>query len=165
MGRLGAEKCTFSKKVREVRFVRKSSSQTSVKSLRGIIRQKVKIFWNFRKIKKLQKVTFAFLHTCTRKSGVWRAPNRKSAPWATFRTLARPNRPSRTFWYAYNVFARSGSSKITFCTFGLSGAVRRCPVLPGAGQWGLGRWPWLRPLVLGKRGKPRAGKSGNDVEF
>ena len=124
MGRLGAGKCTFPEKVRNVRFDRKSSSQTSVKSLRGIICQKVKKFLNFQKTKKLQKVTFAFLHTCTRKSGVLGGPNRKSASWATFCTLARPNRPSRTFSYVYDVFARSGSSKITFRTFGAKKLVR-----------------------------------------
>ena len=37
--------------MREVRFVRKSSFQTSVKSLRGMIRRKVDIFLNFKKQK------------------------------------------------------------------------------------------------------------------
>ena len=55
---MGAEKCTFSKKVRKVRFVRKSSSQTSVKSLRGIIRQKVKNFLKFSNNKKVTKSHF-----------------------------------------------------------------------------------------------------------
>jgi len=70
------------------------------------------------KIKKLQKVTFAFLHTCTRYLPVLGGPNRKSATFHTFRTLALPNRPSRTFAYVYDVFARSGRSKTTFGAFG-----------------------------------------------
>ena len=48
-GSLGGGKVHFSGKVRKVRFDRKSSSQPSVKSLRGIICQKVKIFVNFKK--------------------------------------------------------------------------------------------------------------------
>ena len=123
MGRLGAEKCTFAGKVRKVRFDRKSSSQTSVKSLRGIIRRKVKIFVKLQKTKKSQKVTFAFLHTCTRKTGVWGGQNRKSATFRTFCTLERPNRPSRTFSYVYGVFSRSGSPKSTFGTFGAKNPV------------------------------------------
>ncbi len=61
------------------RLDRKSRPQTSVKYLRGIICKKVKNLSKFQKMKKLQKVTFAFLHTCTRKSGVRGGPNRKSA--------------------------------------------------------------------------------------
>ncbi len=67
---------------------------------------------------KLQKVTFAFLHTCTRYLPVLGGPNRKSANFHIFCTFALPNRPSRTFAYVYDVFARSGRSKITFGAFG-----------------------------------------------
>ena len=84
----------------------------------GTICQKVMGFLTFRKNKKLQKVTFAFLHTCTAFMPVPGGPNRKSAKSCTFRTLALPTRPSRTFAYVYDVFARSGSPKSTFCTFG-----------------------------------------------
>ena len=75
-------------------------------------------FLKIRKIKKLQKVTFAFLHTCTAFLPVLGGPNRKSAKSCTFCTLALPNRPSRTFSYVYDVFARSGSPKSTFYAFG-----------------------------------------------
>ena len=63
------------------------------------------------------------MHTCTVFLPVLGGPKRKSAKSCTFCTLSLPNRPSRTFSYVYDVFARSGSPKITFCTFGLSGAV------------------------------------------
>ena len=66
----------------------------------------------------LHKVTFVFLHTCTRYLPVLGGPNRKSATFHTFRTLALPNRPSRTFAYVYDVFARSGSPKTTSGAFG-----------------------------------------------
>ena len=66
----------------------------------------------------MQKVTFAFSHTCTRYLPVLGGPNRKSATFHTFCTLALPNRPSRTFAYVYDVFARSGSPKTTFGAFG-----------------------------------------------
>ena len=84
----------------------------------GAICQKVMEFLTFRKIKKLQKVTFAFLHTCTAFMPDPGGPNRKSAKSCTFCTLALPNRPSRTFAYVYDVFARSGSPKSTFGAFG-----------------------------------------------
>ena len=73
----------------------------------------------------MQKVTFAFLHTCTAFLPVLGGPNRKSAKSCTFCTLALPNRPSRTFAYVYDVFARSGSPKITFCAFGAKNPVHR----------------------------------------
>ena len=107
------------------RLDRKSRQQPSVKSLRGIICQKVMKFLKFLKIKKLQKVTFAFLHTCTAFLPVLGGPNRKSAKSCTFCTLALPNRPSRTFSYVYDVFARSGMSRITFRAVGAKNPVRR----------------------------------------
>ena len=79
---------------------------------------------NFSKIEKLQKVTFALLHTCTTFFGVLRRQNRKVASWALWSTLALPNRPSRTFSYVYDVFACSESPKSTFGALGLFGAVR-----------------------------------------
>ena len=92
----------------------------------GAICQKVMKVVKIRKIKKLQKVTFAFLHTCTAFMLDPGGPNRKSAKSCTFCTLALPNRPSRTFSYVYDVFARSGRSKITFCIFG----AKFCPSAP-----------------------------------
>ena len=167
---MGAEKYTFSKKVRKVRFDRKSSSQTSVKSLRGIIRQKVKIFLKFQKTKKLQKVTFAFLHTCTRKMGVWGGQNRKSASWATFRTLERPDRPSRTFSYVYGVFSRSGSPKSTFPTFGAKKRGRspigrpRAPKGDGHPATAHRVAGWPSPLGALGRAVESAGRSGPSSE-
>ena len=72
----------------------------------------------FQKNKKLQKVTFALLHTCTTFSGVLRGQNRKVASFAFRSTLALPNRPSRIFSYVYDVFACSESSKSTFGALG-----------------------------------------------
>ena len=132
------EKCVLE------RLDRKSRQQPSVKSLRGIICQKVMGISNFRKIKKLQKVTFAFLHTCTRYLPVLGGPNRKSATFHTFRTLALPNRPSRTFAYVYDVFARSGSPKTTFLTLGPDFEKSRSP----------GR------RTLNRGGPPRGGAGG-----
>ena len=82
----------------------------------GAICQKVMKFSFFSKNEKLQKVTFALLHTCTAFMLDPGGPNRKSAKSCTFCTLALPNRPSRTFAYVYDVFARSGSPKLTFRT-------------------------------------------------
>ena len=76
-------------------------------------------FLFFEKMKiKLQKTTFALLHTCTAFFGVLRDQNRKVASFAFWSTLALPNRPSRTFSYVYDVFACSESSKSTFCALG-----------------------------------------------
>ena len=61
------------------RLDRKSRPQTSVKYLRGIICKKVNKFPNSRKIKKLQKITFAFWHTCTMYFAVLGGQNRKVA--------------------------------------------------------------------------------------
>ena len=111
------KKCVLERSDRNYR------QQPSVNISFGAICQKVKKFSFFQKTKKLQKVTFAFLHTCT---AFWLdlgGPNRKSAKSCTFCTLALPDRPSRTSAYVYDVFARSGSPEIAFCTFGLSGAV------------------------------------------
>ena len=107
-----SKKCVLGRSDRNYR------QQPSVKSLRGIICQKVKEMLKFQKIKKMQKVTFAFRHTCTAFLLDLGAQNRKSAKSCTFCTLALPNRPSRTFAYVYDVFARSGRSEITFCAFG-----------------------------------------------
>ena len=107
------------------RFDRSDPPQTSVKYTPERICQKVKIFETFPKIKKLQKVTFAFLHTCTRYFAVLRGQNRKVASWALRSTLAFPNRPSRTFSHVSDVFAWSGSPK---CTFGALGLFRAVPV-------------------------------------
>ena len=84
----------------------------------------VTLFSFFEKIKMLQKVTFAFWHTCTTFFGVLRGQNRKVASFAFWSTLALPNRPSRTFSYVYDVFACSESPKSTFGALGLFGAVR-----------------------------------------
>ena len=100
------------------RLDRKVIDLTSENIRVGAICQKVMEFLNFRKMKKLQKVTFALLHTCPTYLPVLGGPNRKSAKSCTFRTLALPNRPSRTFAYVYDAFARSGSPKSTFCAFG-----------------------------------------------
>ena len=112
----------------------------------GAICQKVMKIPNFQKIKKLQKVTFALLHTCPTYLPVLGCPNRKSAKSCTFCTLALPNRPSRTFSYVYDVFARSGRSKTAFCAFGARNSVRRAvrvsaadertetQVIPGTGS-------------------------------
>ena len=110
-----AQKC---KKCDLERSDRNYRQQPSVNISFGAICQKVKKFSFFQKIKKLQKVTFAFLHTCTAFLLDLGGQNRKSAKSCTFCTLALPNRPSRTFAYVYDVFARSGRSKITFCDFG-----------------------------------------------
>ena len=82
------------------------------------------LFLVFQKIKEIQKVTFALLHTCTTFFGVLRGHNRKVASFAFWSTLALPNRPSRTFSYVYDVFACSESSESTFGALGLFGAVR-----------------------------------------
>ena len=119
-GRQVVQKC---KKCVLERLDRKSRQQPSVNISFGAICQKVKKFSFFQKIKKLQKVTFAFLHTCTAFLLDLGGQNRKSAKSCTFCTLALPNRPSRTFAYVYDVFARSGRSKITFCAFGAKNPV------------------------------------------
>jgi hypothetical protein len=106
------KKCVLERSDRNYR------QQPSVNISFGAICQKVKKFSFFQKIKKLQKVTFAFWHTCTAFLLDLGGQNRKSAKSCTFCTLALPNRPSRTFAYVYDVFARSGRSKITFCAFG-----------------------------------------------
>ena len=100
------------------RFDRKTIDLTSENIRVGAICQKVMGFPKFQKMKKLQKVTFAFLHTCTAFMLDPGGPKRKSAKSCTFCTLALPNRPSRTFSYVYDVFARSGSPNSTFCAFG-----------------------------------------------
>ena len=110
-----AQKC---KKCVLERSDRNHRQQPSVNIRFGAICQKVKKNHFFQKNKTLQKVTFAFLHTCTAFSLDLGGQNRKSATFCTFCTLALPNRPSRTFAYVYDVFARSARSKITFCTFG-----------------------------------------------
>ena len=123
-----AQKC---KKCDLERSDRNYRQQPSVNISFGAICQKVKKFLNFQKIKKLQKVTFAFLHTCTAFLLDLGGQNRKSAKSCTFCTLALPNRPSRTFAYVYDVFARSGRSKITFCAFGAKKLLRRPIGRPG----------------------------------
>ena len=110
----------------------------------GAICQKVMGFLNFRKMKKLQKVTFAFLHTCTTFLLDLGGPKRKSAKSCTFCTLARPNRPSRTFSYVYDVFGCSESPKSTLGAFG-AGLVKS-------------RSPGARTLNRG--GPPRGGGGG-----
>ena len=110
----------------------------------GAICQKVMGFLTFRKIKKLQKVTFAFLHTCTAFMPDPGGPNRKSAKSCTFCTLALPNRPSRTFAYVYDVFARSGSPKSTFsiksckvaATVTIGGGASSVTSSTVGGEWG-----------------------------
>ena len=82
------------------------------------------VFLKFRKITKLQKVTFAFWHTCTRVFAILRGQNGKVASWALRSTLALPNRPSRTFSHVSDVFAWSGSPKRTFGALGLFRAVQ-----------------------------------------
>ena len=92
----------------------------------------------------------ALLHTCTTFLLDLGGQNRKSATFCTFCTLALPNRPSRTFAYVYDVFARSGRSKIAFCTFGLFRAVH----LAVRVRWAEGRTD--RHLIPGT-GCPMAG--------
>ena len=104
------------------RFDRSDPPQTSVKYTPKRMCEKVMIFWNFRKIKKIEKGTFAFWHTCTRYLAVLRGQNRKVAFGALRSTLALPNRPSRTFAYVSDVFGWSGSPKCTFGAFGRSGS-------------------------------------------
>ena len=106
------KKCVLERSDRNYR------QQPSVNISFGAICQKVKKFSISHKIKKLQKVIFAFWHTSTAFLLDLGGQNRKSATFCTFCTLALPNRPSRTFAYVYDVFARSGRSKITFCTLG-----------------------------------------------
>jgi hypothetical protein len=85
------------------------------------------IFCNFIFIfstnEKLQKVTFAFWHTCTTFFGVSSGRNRNVAFGALWSASALPNRPRRTFSYVYDVFACSESPKSTFGALGLSRAV------------------------------------------
>ena len=88
--------------------------QPSVNISFGAICQKVEIFPFFQKIKKLQKVTFAFWHTCTAFLLDLGGQNRKSAKSCTFCTLALPNRPSRTFAYVYDVLLDLGGPKSLF---------------------------------------------------
>ena len=95
-------------------------------------------------MKKLQKVTFALLHTCTAFMLDPGGPKRKSVKSCTFYILALPNRPSRTFAYVYDVFARSGSPKTTSGAFG-----------PGLVK---SRSPGRRTLNRG--GPPRGGAGG-----
>ena len=102
------------------RFDRSEPPQTSVKYTAKRLCEKVKTLYKFRKIKKLQKVTFAFWHTCTMYFAVLGGQNRKVASWALRSDLALPNRPSRTFSHVSDVFAWSGSPKRTFGALGRS---------------------------------------------
>ena len=115
------KRCHFSDLAR---LDRSDPPQTSAKSTPKRICQKVMIFKNFSKKTKLQKHTFAFLHTCTRDIAVLRAQKRQSASWALWSTLALPNRPSRTFAYVYEGFGCSESPKCTFGALGLFRAVQ-----------------------------------------
>ena len=118
MGHLGAPSGAKVQKVRFGAFGPKNSSATISKYKLWSHLSKSEDFLKIQKIKKMQKVAFAFWHTCTVFLLDLGGQNRKSAKSCTFCTLALPNRPSRTFAYVYDVFARSGRSKITFCTFG-----------------------------------------------
>ena len=71
MGRLGAGKCTFPEKCEKCVFDRKSSSQPSVKSLRGIICQKVKIFVIFKKQKSCKNPLLRFCIRVRRFCSIW----------------------------------------------------------------------------------------------
>ena len=137
MGHSGApsgEKCKLSDLER---LERKNRQKTSVKYTPKRICQNVKIFEKFSKIKKLQKVAFAFWHTCTRVFAILRGPNRKVASWALRSTLALPNRPGRTFSHVSDVFAWSGSPKRAFGAFGAF---------------------WHPPISFGRRGGPTANR-------
>ena len=124
MGRLGAPSGAKVQKVRFGAFGPKLSSATISKYKLWSHLSKSEENFKFSKNKKLQKITFAFWHTCTAFLLDLRGQNRKSAKSCTFCTLALPNRPSRTFAYVYDVFARSGRSKITFCAFGAKMTLR-----------------------------------------
>ena len=154
MGRLGAPRGAKVQKVRFGAFGPKLSSATISKYKLWSHLSKSEEKFNFSKNKKVAKThTFAFLHTCTAFSLDLGGQNRKSATFCTFCTLALRNRPGRTFAYVYDVFARSGRSKITFCAFGAylvksTTPGRRTLNRGGPPRGGGGFLPSLSPLGL-----------------